>query len=110
MGSLPRYVPVRSRACSSHLAIQCPSGFLLALRAPLSDSTAPEFTLKFNVFMSADAERCLICYIVQYFTLNHPFSRDSKANTIIQCVGYIALDVYGVDQNIFHEKFKYWVL
>jgi hypothetical protein len=47
---------------------------------------------------------------VQYFTLNHPFSGDSKANTIIQCVGYIALDVYGVDQKIFHENFKYWVL
>jgi hypothetical protein len=60
--------------------------------------------------MSADAERCLRCYIVQYFTLNHPFSGDSKANTIIQCVGYIALDVYGVDQKIFHENFKYWVL
>ena len=56
-----------------------------------------------NVLMSADAERCLKFYIVQYFTLNHPFSRDSTANTIIQCVGYIALDAYGVDQKILLE-------
>ena len=40
---------------------------------------------------------------------NHPFSRDSKPNTIIQCVGYIALDVYGVVQKSFHKNFKYWV-
>ena len=57
--------------------------------------------------MSADAERCLRCYIVQYFTLNHTFSRDSKANTTMQCIGHIALDVYSMDQKSLLQNSTY---
>lgn len=69
-----------------------------------------QFTINFYELMSADAERCLRCYMgwhVQYFTSQHPFPEDSRVHTVIQCVGHIAFDVYRVDQKSLEENSGY---